>query len=302
MINRELAERTAQLAAQRAPCVVATVVRARRPTSVRPGDAAVVLADGTIEGFIGGVCAASSVRLHSLKVLETGEPLLLRLEPGDGTGSSNSEEGAIVERNPCLSGGSMEIFLDPQLPAPAVAVTGTSPIAQAVRQIGQAMGYELVSADGGLPEGAAALIVASHGAGEEQLLAQALTAGVPYVALVASTIRGAAVRDALAVPVQLRAQLHTPAGLDIGARTPAEIAISILAELVAERHAVPGAGVRAGEAAADPATAIDPICGMTVAAVSSSPHLDTAAGRVFFCCTGCRDKYAEQHAADVAAH
>jgi molybdenum cofactor cytidylyltransferase len=85
------------------------------------------------------------------------------------------------------------------------------------------------------------VIVASHGSDEKRVLSDALTTGVSYVALVASRTRGTAVRDALDVPDELRAQLHTPAGLDIGARTPAEIAISILAEIVAEHHARPAA-------------------------------------------------------------
>src|SRR5436305_14237608 len=118
MIKGELVERVARLAAARTPFVIATVVGTRRPTSVRAGDTAVVLADGTIEGFVGGVCAESSVRLYSLRTLETGEPVLLRLLPGDGgTETNESLEGAVIEHNPCLSGGTLEIFLEPQLPS-----------------------------------------------------------------------------------------------------------------------------------------------------------------------------------------
>ena len=84
MIEGDLAVRVEQLLSERAPFVMATVVRAHHPTSVRPGDAAVVLADGTIDGFVGGVCAESSVRLHALRAMETGDPLLLRLVPEGG--------------------------------------------------------------------------------------------------------------------------------------------------------------------------------------------------------------------------
>jgi xanthine dehydrogenase accessory factor len=135
------------------------------------------------------------------------------------------------------------------------------------------------------------VIVASHGSGEERVLETALSAGVPYVALVASRVRGAAVVAALDVPDELRQQLHTPAGLDIGARTPAEIAIAILAQLVAERHAHP---VPASPVIVRAATATDPICGMEVTVTDATPHLDAPGGRVYFCCTGCRDKYAER--------
>jgi xanthine dehydrogenase accessory factor len=290
LIKGELASLVARLQEEREPFVIATVVRARHPTSVRPGDSAVVRADGSIEGFVGGVCAESSVRLYSLRALETGEAVLLRLVPDDGDGAFDSSEGAVVEHNPCLSGGSLEIFIEPQLPATRVVIVGSTPIASALHTLSAAAGYD-VRRDR-LPEpGDAAVIVASHGRDEEGVLTQALEAGVPYVALVASVKRGAAVRSALEIPDELRTQLHAPAGLDIGAGTPDEIAISILAELVTELHAQPR---RAGGA---PATSIDPVCGMEVRITADAIHLDVNGERVFFCGTGCRDAYAKLHAA-----
>jgi xanthine dehydrogenase accessory factor len=226
-------DREHALQAARAPFVQATVVRVQRPTSVRPGDSALVLADGTIEGFVGGVCAEESVRLHALRVLETGEPLLLRLTPEPGDGGEAHEDGAVTAHNPCLSGGGLEIFLQPRLPAPRLAVVGQAPAARALAELGRGMGFEVASEPG---EDLAALVVASHGRDEEAALAAALRSGVPYVGLVASARRGAAVRAALDVPEALRARLHSPAGLPIGARTPQEIALSILAEIVADRR------------------------------------------------------------------
>ncbi len=309
MIKGELADRAGKLAQDRVPFVIATVVRSRRPTSVRPGDSAIVLHDGTIEGFVGGVCAESTVRLYSLRVLETGEPLLLRLVPGDGEigtedGTEDPIEGAVVEHNPCLSGGSLEIFLEPQLPAARIVVVGSAPIATALERLARAADYEVTHPDadeGQALASAAAVIVASHGSGEERVLSEALVAGVPYVALVASATRGAAVRAALEVPEELRAQLHTPAGLSIGADTPAEIAISILAELVAERHAHPNRGVGASATAGSVVSSVDPVCGMTVAVTASTLYVDVGGERVFFCCEHCRDVYAEQHAEHGAA-
>src|SRR3954470_18220339 len=109
MIGEELGARVQELVADRLPFVQATVVRTARPTSVRPGDSALVLADGTIEGFVGGTCAQASVRLHAARALETGDPVLLRLEPGDEA-QDDQREGVVVVHNPCLSGGSLEIF------------------------------------------------------------------------------------------------------------------------------------------------------------------------------------------------
>jgi xanthine dehydrogenase accessory factor len=238
VITHALAERARQLQEARHAFVTATVVRAQSPTSARPGDVALVLADGTIEGFVGGVCAESSVRLHGLRVMETGEPLLLRLVP-DAGGDEPVVDGAVTAHNPCHSGGTVEIFLDPSLPPPRVVVVGDAPVAQALRELAPHVGLEAAApADGAISISGEdlALVVASHGRDEEPALVAALTEGVPYVGLVASERRGAAVRASLDVADELRDRLHTPAGVQIGARTPSEIALSILAEIVQERR------------------------------------------------------------------
>jgi xanthine dehydrogenase accessory factor len=305
MLRGQLADRAQRLVAQRTPFVLATVVRARRPASVRPGYCAVVLTDGTIEGFVGGTCAESSVRLYSLRALETGEPVLLRLvpgEPGDADirppDTADSMGEAVVEHNPCLSGGALEIFLEPHVPSARVLIVGSSPIATALERVAMAAGYDValtVGQEAHPSSDDSAVIVASHGSDEERVLAEALSAGVPYVALVASGLRGVAVRKELQVPEPLRMQLHTPAGLDIGALTPEEIAISILAELVAERHAHPVAAQ--APASTRHTVAVDPICGMEVAVTSASLSLTVDGERVYFCGEHCRQKYATRHAA-----
>jgi xanthine dehydrogenase accessory factor len=239
MMTTRLAERARELADGRHAFVTATVVRAHSPSSARPGDVALVLADGTIEGFVGGVCAESSVRLHALRALETGEPLLLQLLPDAAAGGSSDPEGAVTEHNPCLSGGALEIFLDPSLPPPRVVIVGDAPVALALRELAPHVGLEPVTPAGGVVAISGedlALVVASHGRDEEPALAAALLEGVAYVGLVASPRRGAAVRAALDVPDALKTRLRTPAGVDIHARTPPEIALSILAEIVQERR------------------------------------------------------------------
>ena len=288
-----------KLTGERTPFVVAIVVRAQHPTSVRPGDAAIVRADGSIDGFVGGVCAESSVRLQSMRVLETGEPVLLRLDPEGEEGTEiiedASREGVVVAHNPCLSGGELEIYLEPRLPAPRLAVAGRTPIAHALADLGPRVGFDPVDVSGrgaDVDEGVAAVVVAAHGRDEEPVLEAALRLGVPYVGLVASTRRGEAVRESLDVPDELRAQLHCPAGLAIEARTPEEIALSILAEIVAERHRAPSeAPSRPG-----PAVAIDPVCGMEVAVSEASLHLDLDGERQYFCSEHCRERFAAEHA------
>jgi xanthine dehydrogenase accessory factor len=294
MSKGDLVGQMEQLIASRTPFVTATVVRAAKPTSVRPGDAAIVLDDGTIEGFVGGVCAQASVRLHAARVLETGDAVLLRLLPGTPAAddASGEHDGVVVAHNPCLSGGSLEIFLDPQLPAPRVVVVGDTPIARAVESVARAAGYDVLRGDAADVEpqaSDAALVVASHGSDEESALVRALEAGVGYVGLVASPARGSAVRESLDVPEALRAEIRTPAGLDIGARAPGDVAIAILAELV-------GGRVAHAPATAPVDTAVDPVCGMEVLVRDDAPQLVAGGRRLYFCCDGCRSTYAAQHA------
>ncbi|HEX9226936.1 MAG TPA: XdhC family protein, partial [Arthrobacter sp.] len=163
-----LAARAKDLASRREPFVHATVVRAQHPTSAHAGDTALVMPDGGILGFVGGNCVESSVREYSLQVLASQEPLLLRVVPGEP--SRTAEEGAVEVSNPCLSGGAIEIFLQPHVPAPRVLVVGTTPVAQALETLGAGVGLavELIDGESARPQaGDAALIVASHGKAEE---------------------------------------------------------------------------------------------------------------------------------------
>jgi xanthine dehydrogenase accessory factor len=366
MMPRALAERANDLRAHGEPFVTATVVRVQRPTSAQAGNVALVRNDGTIEGFVGGVCAQHSVRLYSLKAIQTGEPLLLRITPegpdgSDGPGEADPnttrliaddsdlalsgheiarEKGTVTVRNPCLSGGALELFLEPVLPAPRVLVVGDSPIVGALKVLGPELGLELVAGvdriDGRVAPraGDLALIVAAHGRDEVQALQAGLAAEIPYVGLVASPKRGAAVVDDLraeGVAEDQVARVDSPAGLDIGARTPAEIALSILAEVVTVRRrrgdpvaasAAAGetlnviaptaarGGARTGESgtparaggdlpddAGGPAIVVDPICGMTVVVVAGTPSAQAGDTMAYFCCEACKLAFERQHQA-----
>jgi len=292
----------AELTRTREAFVQATVVRAQKPTSAHAGDTALVRADGRIDGFVGGTCAEASVREYGLMTLSTNQPLLLRIVSGEAPPQS-AEEGAVTVANPCLSGGAVEIFLEPRVPSPRVLVVGESPIAEALGRLGAPLGYavELVAGEDAAPRADdAALVVASHGRGEEPALTAALRLGVPYVGLIASRIRGASVLAALDVPDDQRARVHSPAGLDIGGRTAPEIALSVLAQIVQERRAAERHGAAPAPVAA-PARAVDPVCGMTVAAVESSPHADVDGVRTWFCCDGCRTTFLADPARYAAA-
>jgi xanthine dehydrogenase accessory factor len=278
-----IAERALTLTRQRRPFVHATVVRAQEPTSARAGDAAVILADGTIEGFVGGQCAESSVRTAALETLRDGQTLLLRVLP-DSSADFPETPGALVVVNPCHSGGAIEIFLRPVLPTPVLRLVGTTPISEAVATLGAFLDFE-VDRTGGEWAQATAVVVAGLGKGEEESVRAALDAGVGFIALVASRKRGAAVLDEMGLSEAERARVHTPAGVNIGARTPPEIALSIVSEVV---RAIRVDGLAAPQpAAATPRTAVDPVCGMTVRVTPDALHARVDGVDQWFCGPGC---------------
>jgi xanthine dehydrogenase accessory factor len=253
------------------------------------------------------------VRAYALQALASGKAVLLRILPFSESGEGSPgdrvapEDGALVVQNPCLSGGVIEVFLEPVLPDPRVLVVGDTPTAEAVLRIGPELGLDVVRADGAdlqLRAHDLALVVAAHGRDELHALRLALEAGMPYVGLVASQKRGAGVLGELrgdGVSDAHIAQIDVPAGIDIGARTPSEIALSILARIVAvrrdQRTGLAGPVLHKPSAAPAPTAelAVDPICGMTVAAVATTPSLEHDGGTVYFCCDGCKATFAAMH-------
>ena len=281
----KFAERVADLTRTRTPFVLARVVLAEKPTSAKPGDQAVILADGTIEGFVGGSCAESTVRSESLSLLQGGESMLLRIAPHP----EMDQSGKKTVHNACLSGGTLEIFLESVMPAPLVTVFGDSPIGGALIKLGNASGFviqdwekEINLAD------AFAVVIASHGRDDEAMMLEAaVRANVPYVGLIASRKRGAGVLQMLELSEDQKSSIFSPAGLDIGARTPESIAISILAEMVQVR------AQQSSEEKVAPVceSATDPVCNMKVLMVPESIHADFDGETIWFCASGCLKAY-----------
>ncbi len=281
----KFAERVADLTRTRTPFVLARVVLAEKPTSAKPGDQAVILADGTIEGFVGGSCAESTVRSESLSLLQGGESMLLRIAPHP----EMDQSGKKTVHNACLSGGTLEIFLESVMPAPLVTVFGDSPIGGALIKLGNASGFviqewekEINLAD------AFAVVIASHGRDDEAMMLEAaVRANVPYVGLIASRKRGAGVLQMLDLSDDQKSSIFSPAGLDIGARTPESIAISILAEMVQVR------AQQSSEEKVAPVceSATDPVCNMKVLMVPESIHADFDGETIWFCASGCLKAY-----------
>jgi xanthine dehydrogenase accessory factor len=286
-----MTERAKQLLRARTPFVHATVVRAQQPTSAHAGDQAILLQDGTIEGFVGGQCAQNSVRKAALGALQTNESVLLRVLP-DGDVHFPEAPGACVVVNPCLSGGALEIFLAPQIPAPLVRICGATPIADALAECCGLLGFDVQLDWADSHTDATAVVIASHGGPEAELIRASLDAGTGYIGLVASKVRGASILDQLGLCDAERARVHTPVGLPIGAKTPAEIAVSIVADVIRAIR-VDGLTVaaRASDHDASRTEAVDPVCGMTVTIGTATEHVRLAGEDHWFCCPACRKSF-----------
>jgi xanthine dehydrogenase accessory factor len=291
---------------------LATVVRCERPTSAKPGAKALIRPDGTMLGWVGGACAEPLVQREAAAALRDGEPRLVSLVGEQGRPAGRTE-GIREHPMTCHSGGTLEIYVEPYLPKPLLVLVGHGPVVETLAALGRAVDYtvETVAGDAGsaaldsLGLGArAAVVVATHGEVDEAMLERVLATGAGYVSLVASRKRAAAVLLTLrerGVPLERLARLKAPAGLDIGAVTPTEIAVSILAEIIQLQRSgkppaaepMPKLAVIAGPSSA-PAAAddtIDPVCGMRVS-VATARHRSEAGGRtVYFCCGGCKVKF-----------
>ncbi len=333
-----LLERAVELDRAGRPYALATVVAVRRPTSARPGARGLIHPDGSIEGFVGGSCARPIVIREALRALADGQPRLLRISK-EAPSESRRGDGIVDEVMTCHSGGTLEIYVEPHFPAPALWIAGTTPIAAALAELGAGMGFDVTVmdpvADASLlpamarvvsgddlatlpvPPVGPYVVVASQGVWDEEAIASALRLDVAYVGLVASPTRAAAVRtwllDQGIEPDRVFA-MRAPAGIDLGAETAAEVAVSILAELVQVRRgraafvAAPGPATLAGVAPAPPAppatddiVLLDPVCGMTVERATMR-HLAEHGGVVYaFCSIGCRTSFVRDPTAYVGA-
>lgn len=294
----DLLSLAAALRQREEPFALAVVVRCERPTSAKPGAKAVIRADGTVTGWVGGACAEPVVVREAMAALGDGQPRLVSLV-GESGRVAGRTEGIREHPMTCHSGGTLEIYVEPYLPKPLLVLVGHGPVVETLAALGRAVDYtvELVGVDAG-PDALerlaftprASVVVATHGEMDEGMLERVLATSAGYVSLVASRKRATAVVESLrdrGVPVERLARLKAPAGLDIGAATPTEIAVSILAEVI-QLHRSEKWLVGAVSA---PPEAVDPVCGMTVD-VTTARHRSEAAGRtVYFCCGGCKTKF-----------
>ena len=281
-MSGEVLRYAGRLTGEGRPYVLATVVRVVRPASTRRGDKAVVTADGELTGWVGGACSEPIVIREALRALVDGEPRLVRIgPPRDG---EDAPADVVLAESMCASEGVVEVLLEPQLASPLLAVVGDGPAARTLAALAGTIGWR-VSTE--LTSGADAVVVATMGHGDEDALAAALDASIGYVGLVASSRRAASVLAALrdrGLGEEALARVRSPAGLDLGPSSQQEIAVAVLAELVAWRHT-------RGDVVTKIAEAVDPVCGMTVAIEGAKEVAVHDGVTYYFCGAHCRHRF-----------
>ena len=289
---------------------IATVVRFEAPISGKPGDKAIIFADGEVWGWIGGGCAKPAVVKEALKALTDGRPRLVRISP-----SSSEAEGIVAYNMTCHSGGTLDIYIEPVLPKPHILIMGRSPVGQTLARLGKAINYTVsvcapdakqeiypvadrVRADLNLTElkicPQTFIVVSTQGECDEEALEIALHTDASYVAFIASKAKAAKVLQYLGergISAERLRQVKAPAGLDIGAGSPEEIAVSILAEIVQlNRSRV----AKHTDAPVESHEAKDPVCGMTVDTRTAKYKSEVEGQSFYFCCAGCKQTFERQ--------
>ena len=311
----------AELLARREPFATATVVRAERPTSAKPGAKAIITSAGELIGWIGGSCAAPTVIREALGAIADGEARLIEISKT----STTPRPGVRHFPMTCHSGGTLEIHIEPLLPTEQLVIVGRTPVARALAALGTAMGRYVVIAEPDVTahdfptadritseladvtvDNRTAIVIAVRGDADEDFAEAALRSAASYIGLVASRTRGDVIRDALRVrgfgDEQLR-RLVYPAGLDFGHLADEEIAVAILAQILMLRNpaAMPSPGLAIFSPVTSAREAIDPICEMTVAITPTAIRADHDGTTYYFCGEGCRRKFLKDPEAALAA-
>lgn len=263
--SEDIFETMARLKGAGQAFALATVVRTEDLTSAKPGAKALIRGDGSLQGWVGGGCTLGAVKRAAAAALGDGRARLIRVRPKALLEAERAEAGVELHGSACPSGGTVELFVEPILPRPMLFVIGASPVGRALAALAKGSGFALTflapaedqdlvaEADrrvegfdlaGGAGLGDGAVVVATQGKGDREALAAALASGAPYVAFVGSRRKAETLKAAMrerGLPEDRVEALHAPAGLDIGAATPQEIALAILAEIVQARRRPPEA-------------------------------------------------------------
>lgn len=284
--------------------MLATVVAYKSPQSAKPGSKAIIKADGEMIGWIGGGCVQPIVLREAKQALQTGKPKLLTISPDEPRDDWN---GVKSYRMTCEGGGSLEIYLEPFLPKPQLLIVGRSPVAQTISHLGRLLDFKVIVADPEAPNFPDAdllltdlntvrdhinqdsfVVVATMGNGDEEGLLSVAGTRPKYLGLVASVKKSEALFEYARTTGATDEDIATfkcPAGIDLGGETLAEIALSVVAELVRVRRA----GVK--EEVSTKNVAVDPICGMTVDTENAKYTSVANDETIYFCCLRCKETF-----------
>jgi xanthine dehydrogenase accessory factor len=279
-----------ELRAREEPFVLATVVAYKSPQSAKPGSKAIIKADGSSTGWVGGGCVQPIVLREAKRALQTGQPKLLTISPDD---PRDDWKGVESFRMTCEGGGSLEIYLEPFLPKPQLLIVGNSPVAETLARLGDLLDFKVVVADSDFSSvkdqinESSYVVVATMGNRDEEGLLAVIGTRPKYLGLVASRKKSEALFDYVRTTGTTDediAVITCPAGLEIGSETLPEIALSVAAEITRIRRT-------SAEQPRTVATAIDPICGMTVD-VENAKYSSVVDGQtIYFCCLRCKETY-----------
>ena len=253
-----LTEKARQFEAEHIPYALATVVRCKSPTAARPGDKALITGDGEIHGWIGGGCAQPAVIKTARQSLFDGQPQLIRVSSVE---DANPADDVADFKSACFSGGTLDIFIEPMLSRPALLLLGSSEVARSLAALAHFAGFTVTVAAPAADQanfpwaeqliqgfdtgearchGTPMVVVATQGKGDQAALQAALAVDTFHLAFVASERKAEKLKQMLkdkGHAAQAVDAIVAPAGLEIGAVSPQEIAVSVLAGLIAARHA-----------------------------------------------------------------
>ena len=296
--------------------VTATVVRREMPSSGKGGDKAIIDKYGEITGWIGGGCVKGIVLKEAEDAMKSGKSRLVKI--GQPV-SIIKQDGVIDYKMTCMSEGTIEIFLEPVLPQPHLVVIGKTLIAKALVKLAKASGYRVTAvAPDAKPSTfenvdelitqmnlqsvkistMSSIVICTQGENDEEALEQVLAQQCFYKGFVASPKKKTAIFENLVeqgINIEKINAFHSPAGIDITAKKPQEVAISILAEIIQVQNNLPNTGFTEFETntpgAQSPKYYINPVCGVPVDINNPKHIVEYNNEKIYFCCDGCKIKF-----------
>lgn len=309
----EILRRAAELSSGGYAYALATVVAVDRPVSARVGDNAVITVDGRLEGWIGGSCSEPIVAREAMAALRDARPRLVKIRP-PGSSREPARPGVVTEVTTCASEGGLDVFVAPHLARPRMVIAGSSPAARMIARLAPLMGYRVAAVLDDPSESAPdaeevmnlpdlarselavtdAVVIATMNRYDAQALEAALRSRAGYVGVVASTVRGRSLLELLSergVSPEELSSVRIPAGVDLGPSSQEEIALAVMAEVVAERHKSGTHPLAVRPCDDDELGALDPVCGMTVPKTQTAITATVDGTLYYFCGPGCRDAF-----------